>query len=94
MIKGFADTLTENAFRGIFPRKRFPPDLAKRARRKLEMIDKARSFGDLAHPPGNGLHALTGDRAGQYALKINDQWRICFIWDGRDASEVEIVDYH
>lgn len=61
---------------------------------KLLQIDAAASLNDLRIPPGNRLEQLKGDRAGQWSIRINDQWRICFTWDGRDAYEVEIVDYH
>lgn len=93
MIKSFADARTEDALAGKFA-KGFPTDIARRAQRKLEMIDKAQTYSDLANPPGNGLHSLTGDRAGQSAIKINDQWRICFHWKDGEAHDVEIVDYH
>ncbi|WP_459675231.1 type II toxin-antitoxin system RelE/ParE family toxin [Acidisoma sp. 7E03] len=64
------------------------------ARRKLLMIDAARSLDDLRSPPGNRLEALKGDRAGHHAIRINDQYRVCFRWTGSDAEDVEIVDYH
>jgi len=64
------------------------------ARRKLEMLSAAARLDDLRQPPGNRLEALKGDRAGQHAIRINDQWRICFRWSGGDAYDVEIVDYH
>ena len=74
--------------------KRFPPDVANRAARKLEYVDLAKSIDDLKVPPGNRLHRLTGDRKGQYSISVNDQWRICFEWRENDAYEVEITDYH
>lgn len=64
------------------------------ARRKLRMLNNAQSLMDLRVPPGNRLEALKGDRSGQYSIRINDQWRICFVWQEGDAHEVEIVDYH
>jgi proteic killer suppression protein len=64
------------------------------ARRKLELLASATSLADLRSPPGNRLEALRGDRVGQHSIRINDQWRICFRWVGRDAWDVEIVDYH
>jgi proteic killer suppression protein len=64
------------------------------ALRKLRMLDAAARLDDLRVPPGNRLERLRGDRAGQYSIRINDQWRICFRWHGGDAYEVEIVDYH
>jgi proteic killer suppression protein len=64
------------------------------ARRKLEQLNQASQLDDLRVPPGNRLEALKGDRAGQYSIRINDQFRVCFRWTGTDAEEVEIVDYH
>jgi proteic killer suppression protein len=64
------------------------------ARRKLNMLHSAISLTDLKVPPGNKLEALTGKRKGQHSIRINDQWRICFVWSGKDAKNVEIVDYH
>lgn len=64
------------------------------AMRKLAMIVGATNIADLRVPPGNRLERLTGDRQGQYSIRINDQWRICFVWTGHDAERVEIVDYH
>jgi proteic killer suppression protein len=93
MIKTFADKrnmvlyLTGRA-------KRFPPDVASRAARKLEYVDLATSIDDLKVPPGNRLHRLEGDRKGQYSISINDQWRICFRFIDGDAYDVEVCDYH
>lgn len=67
--------------------------IEKAARRKLRMLDRSRELRDL-RIPGNHLEALKGDREGQYSIRINDQYRICFVWSGRDAEDVEIVDYH
>jgi len=64
------------------------------ARRKLLLLHQARRLEDLRAPPGNRLEALKGDRAGQHSIRINDQWRICFRWEGVDAFEAEVVDYH
>jgi proteic killer suppression protein len=64
------------------------------ARRKLRQLDAADALDDLRRPPGNRLEALKGDRRGQHSVRINDQWRICFVWTDRDAHQVEIVDYH
>ena len=64
------------------------------ARRKLRQLDSAVELRDLASPPGNRLEALKGDRRGQHSIRINDQWRICFVWRDSDAFDVEIVDYH
>lgn len=64
------------------------------ARRKLRMLNSSQSLSDLRVPPGNRLEALRGDRAGEHSIRVNDQWRICFVWQDGDAHEVEIVDYH
>ena len=93
MIEGFRGKVTEAVFNGECP-KGFPPDLAKVARRKLKMIEAAVILDDLRVPPGNKLHKLKGDRLGQYAIWINDQYRICFYWLEGKAQTVEIVDYH
>lgn len=93
MIKSFADKTTESLF-ALGKAKKVPADLAKRAVRKLDMIDSAYRVEDLRVPPGNRLHALTGARAGQWAISVNDQWRICFRFDGEDAFDVEFCDYH
>lgn len=93
MIKTFADRRTQELYvtgKG----KRLPPDVAKRAVRKLEYIDLAAQLNDLMVPPGNRLHALEGSRKGQHAISVNDQWRICFRFVNGDAYEVEFCDYH
>lgn len=74
--------------------KRFPPDIARRATRKLEYIDLATRLDDLQVPPGNRLHPLGRNREGQHAISVNDQWRICFRFSDGDAYDVEITDYH
>ena len=74
--------------------RRIPASIRKAALKKLSILHWATSLSDLAVPPSNHLEALTKDRAGQHSIRINDQFRICFIWHGRDASNVEIVDYH
>lgn len=74
--------------------KGFPSDIVRAAQRKLTMIDSAVVLEDLFSPPGNRLEALKGNRAGQYSIRINDQWRVCFIWKDGSAENVEIVDYH
>lgn len=74
--------------------KGFPSDIADRARRRLAQLDAATGLEDLRVPPSNNLEALQGDRRGQYSIRINGQWRICFIWKEGDAHDVEIVDYH
>ncbi len=92
MIKGFADRNTEALFQRK-PRKRFRP-LARVALRKLLILHAASSPDDLKVPPGNRLEKLKGDRKGQYSIRINDRWRVCFRWKGGDAYGVEVVDYH
>ena len=74
--------------------KGFPSQIARVARRKLAALDVARRLDDLRQPPGNRLEGLLGNRAGQHSIRINEQWRICFVWRGSDAYDVEIVDYH
>jgi proteic killer suppression protein len=71
-----------------------PEDIQRRAQRKLMILNNATSVADLRVPPGNRLEALSGDRDGQYSIRINDQWRICFVWAEGNAHRVEIVDYH
>lgn len=93
MIKSFADKRTQDLF-ATGKTRRFPLGLARRAARKLEYVDLATSLGDLKVPPSNRLHALKGDRTGQHAIAINDQWRVCFRFVDGDAYEVEICDYH
>lgn len=93
MIRSFRDRETERVFRGGYSR-RLPADLQRIAQRKLAMLDAAQDLRDLRVPPGNRLERLSGDRAGQYCIRINDQWRICFAWAEGDAHDVEIVDYH
>lgn len=93
MIKTFADGRTRDLF-VTGAGKRFPPDVAKRAARKLEYVDLATSLNDLKVPPGNRLHALKDDRKGQHSIAVNDQWRICFRFVDGDAYDVEICDYH
>ena len=74
--------------------KRLPNEIQRTARRKLTYLDSARDLRDLNSPPGNKLHSLHGDREGQHAIWINDQWRICFYWSDEGPEEVEITDYH
>jgi proteic killer suppression protein len=93
MIKSFRDRDTEQVFHRRRVR-RLGTDVQKAALRKLRMLDAATSVDDLRVPPGNRLERLQGDRAGQYSIRINRQWRICFRWDAGDAHDVEIVDYH
>ncbi len=93
MIESFADSETEKIYNGIVSR-RLPLIIQKSARRKLLYLDDAEDLRDLAAPPGNRLEALHGDRAGQHSIRINDQWRICFMWSQGKARNVEITDYH
>ena len=95
MIRSFADKETEKIFNQLFS-KRIPSDISKIALRKLMMIDAAMTLADLKAPPANRLEPLKGDRAGQWSIRINDQWRIVFtpISGGSDYENVEIVDYH
>jgi proteic killer suppression protein len=93
MIQSFADKATVAVFVGLAV-KRLPPAIQDAGRRKLKLIDAASSLDSLRVPPGNRLEALRGDRKGQWSIRINEQWRICFRWDGTDAFDVEIVDYH
>lgn len=93
MIKSFANKLTQELY-STGTSKKFPPDVAPRAARKLEYVHLAAQLDDLKVPPGNRLHALSGDRQGQYAISINDKWRICFRFTDGDAYDVEVCDYH
>lgn len=94
MIIGFKSDETKRVFDG-FRSRHYPPEIQKIALRKLLLIDAATSVNDLRIPPGNRLEKLTGNRQGQYSIRINDQWRICFLWTNENnADQVEIVDYH
>lgn len=93
MIKSFKCKETEKIFRGRFSRK-LPQDIQRIAARKLEQLNAATLLDTLHVPPGNRLEALTGDRKGQHSIRINSQWRLCFVWDEGNALDVEIVDYH
>jgi proteic killer suppression protein len=93
MIRSFADKETELVFaRARSPR--FSAELQRKAWKKLAILNAARSLLDLRVPPGNRLEKLAGSRQGQHSIRINDQWRICFVWRDGDAYEVEIADYH
>jgi proteic killer suppression protein len=93
MIKSFRAKETEKIWCGQHSRQ-LPQDIQQIARRKLRMINNARSLNDLRVPPVNRLEALRGKRGGQHSVRINDQWRICFLWRAGDALNVAIVDYH
>ena len=93
MIASFADRHTEEFWRSGRA-KAVPANLRRVAQRKLVMLDAASNLEDLKAPPGNRLHPLVGDRAGQHSISINDQFRVCFVWKEGSAYNVEIVDYH
>lgn len=93
MIRSFKDDETEKVFQRERSRK-LPPNIQAVALRKLRMLNRAVTLNDLRVPPANRLEKLSGDRAGQYSIRINDRWRICFEWRESDAYQVEIVDYH
>ncbi len=93
MIRSFADKETEKIFRREISRK-VSREIQHKARLKLEMLDGAGALRDLLIPPANRLEKLYKDRKGQHSIRINDRWRICFVWKGSDAYQVEIVDYH
>jgi proteic killer suppression protein len=93
MIRSFRDEQTERLFERV-PVKKIARPLQRVALRKLILLEAAVSLDDLRVPPGNRLEKLKGDRTGQYSIRINDQWRICFEWSDGDAYEVEIADYH
>jgi proteic killer suppression protein len=93
MIKTFADKETEKLFRHRFSKK-LPQTIQLAARMKLEILDAAEVLQDLRVPPGNRLERLSGNRKGQWSIRINDQWRICFMWRQENTYDVEIVDYH
>jgi toxin HigB-1 len=93
MIQSFADAETALIWSGRRSR-RLPADIQAVALRKLRLINQAQALGDLRAPPGNRLEALKGERWGQYSIRVNDQWRICFNWREGGAADVQIVDYH
>lgn len=93
MIQSFTSEATERFFRTGKSR-RLPPDILKRAAMRLTQLDAATRIEDLRLPPSNNLESLSNDRAGQWSIRINDQWRLCFRFAGGDAHDVEIIDYH
>jgi len=93
VIKSFKCKETEKIFNRAYTKK-FPANMQRSALRKLRMLNRAENLNDLNVPPGNRLKALKGKRKGQHSIRINDQWRICFSWQDKDALEVEITDYH
>jgi toxin HigB-1 len=93
VIQSFADSNTEKVWRRERVR-RLGSDLQRMANRKLLIIDAAETLDDLRVPPGNRLEQLKGNRAGQYSIRINDQWRVCLTWSAAGPADVEITDYH
>jgi proteic killer suppression protein len=93
VLQSFADKDTERVWRRERSR-RLDATVQRAALRKLLILDAAETVGDLRIPPGNRLERMAGDRAGQYSIRVNDQWRICFRWSAAGADDVEIVDYH
>jgi len=93
MIQAFKCKEAEKIFNRYYSKK-LPNDIQRTALRKLRMLNRAKTLGDLLVPPGNRLEPLHGDRKGQHSIRINDQWRICFKWHNNNAYDVEIVDYH
>jgi proteic killer suppression protein len=93
MIKSFAAPETAKVFHRQFS-KRLPSDIQSVALRKLRMLNNAHAINDLRSPPANRLEKLAGAREGQYSIRVNDQWRVCFVWQDGDAYDAEIVDYH
>jgi len=93
VIKTFGDRHTQLLY-ATGKSRRFPPDICRRAARKLEYLNLATSLADLKVPPSNRLHALTDDRKGWHSISINDPWRICFRLEDGDAYDVEVCDYH
>jgi proteic killer suppression protein len=93
MIKTFKSKETEKIYNREIPKK-LPPDIQRTALKKLWMLDAAPDINTLRVPPSNHLESLKGERKGQHSIRINKQWRICFVWNNGDAFDVEIVDYH
>jgi proteic killer suppression protein len=97
MIRSFRDPETESVYHGESTksaRKRLPSELWRAAQRKLDQLDAVTRLDQMAVPPGNRLEALRGNRSGQHSIRINDQYRICFVWTEEGPTEVEITDYH
>lgn len=93
MIKSFADKIAESIWNGDYVKK-LSTELQIAVRKKLRYLDAAEKLEELVVPPGNCLEALRGDRKGQHSIRVNKQWRICFVWKDGNAYEVEVVDYH
>ena len=96
MIRGFGNQLAEDLYydRKTRATRSFPPELRRVARRKILFLHDTAELGDLRIPPGNKLEALRGNQKGSHSIRVNDQWRVVFVWKGSDAYEVEVVDYH
>jgi proteic killer suppression protein len=94
VIISFADKRTAALFAGYAPRKGISSRLAAESLAKMQQLHAARALNDLRTPPGNRLEALKGDRRGQFSIRVDRQWRLCFRWSGNDAHDVELVDYH
>jgi proteic killer suppression protein len=94
MIASYKDADVKRLLEGREKVRKFPPDILQTARRKLIMLDAAATLQSLRVPPGNRLEKLTGTREGQHSIRINDQYRICFVWENGNAFDVEITDYH
>jgi len=92
-VSRFKDRATERVFHGLVVR-RMPPDIQRRARMRLQRVVAATALSDLRVPPSHRLKALHGDRTGQHSIRINDQWRICFVWTEQGAMAIEVTDYH
>lgn len=92
-MRRFRNRDTQRLFEGTRIR-RLPPDIQRRARMRLQRVVAANALSDLRVPPSHRLEALRGDRAGQHSIRINDQWRVCFVWSDEGAMEIEIADYH
>ncbi|MDQ2737884.1 MAG: type II toxin-antitoxin system RelE/ParE family toxin [Actinomycetota bacterium] len=92
MIRSFADSVTERVWQRR--RTKLHPDIQRRTWNKLAMLNNAATLTDLRVPPGNRLEQLRGDRAGQYSIRVNQQWRICFRWSDAGPEDVQITDYH
>ena len=93
MIKNFKCSETKKIWDNTISKK-LPTDIQQIARRKLRMLNNAQSLNDLKVPPANKLEPLKGDRIGQFSIRINNQWRICFLWNDKNAFDVEVIDYH
>jgi len=93
-IQSFKDERAKAILDGVSPGKGFPMNLLRVAKRKLEMLETVSALNDLRIPPGNRLEALSGDRQGQHSIRVNDQFRLVFVWTDAGPKDVEFVDYH